>query len=197
MKSEKELLYSLKNDDVKAFDQLFAEYGKRLYHFSYGYLKSQHDAEEVVQEVFLRIWRNRHNLNPELSFKAYIFKIAYHYILELFNFSNSENLYKHQIISESYEFTDELNERLNYQLLYEKVEGLINQLPPRQKEILIKRKRDGIPVKDIAEQLGISPKTVENHLTESIKNLKRNLSQEDISVLFIMVALGVFINIFL
>lgn len=197
MKSEKELLYSLKNDDVKAFDQLFAEYGKRLYHFSYGYLKSQHDAEEVVQEVFLRIWRNRHNLNPELSFKAYIFKIAYHYILELFNFSNSENLYKHQIISESYEFTDELNERLNYQLLYEKVEGLINQLPPRQKEILIKRKRDGIPVKDLAEQLGISPKTVENHLTESIKNLKRNLSQEDISVLFIMVALGVFINIFL
>jgi RNA polymerase sigma-70 factor (ECF subfamily) len=60
--SEKTYLSALKNDDVVAFDKLFSEYGKRLYHFAYGYLKSKEEAEGVVQEVFLKIWRNRKQL---------------------------------------------------------------------------------------------------------------------------------------
>jgi len=181
--AEKNLLSALKNGDVKAFDQLFTEYGKRLYHFAYGYLKSREDAEGLVQEVFLKIWKNRDNLNPDLSFKAYLFKIAYHYILEFFEKSNREKAYHHLIIEEAIVFTDETNERLNYQMLLQKVEILIQKLPSRQKEILLKRKKEGIPIREIAEQLGISPKTVENHLTEAIKNLKNGLGKEDISVL--------------
>jgi RNA polymerase sigma-70 factor (ECF subfamily) len=87
------------------------------------------------------------------------------------------------LLEEAIEFTDETDERLNYQILLEKVETLIQKLPSRQKEILLKRKKEGIPVKEIAEQLGISPKTVENHLTEAIKNLKNGLGKEDISAL--------------
>lgn len=181
--TEKNLLSALKNGDVKAFDKLFTDFGKRLYHFANGYLKSREDAEGLVQEVFLKIWKNRDNLNPDLSFKAYVFKIAYHYILEFFEKSNRQRAYQHQLLEETIEFTDETNERLNYQILLEKVETLIQKLPSRQKEILLKRKKEGIPVKEIAEQLGISPKTVENHLTEAIKNLKNGLGKEDISVL--------------
>lgn len=181
--SEKIYLSALKNDDVKAFDKLFSEYGKRLYHFAYGYLKSKEEAEGVVQEVFLKIWKNRKQINPDLSFKAYLFKIAYHYILELFEQNTRQQAYRHTIIEEAIEFTDETNEVLNYHFLLEKVETLIQKLPSRQKEILLKRKKDGIPVKEIATQLGISPKTVENHLTEAIKNLKNGLGKEDISVL--------------
>jgi len=65
--------------------------------------------------------------------------------------------------------------------LLEKVESLIQKLPKRQKEILLKRKKEGISVKEIASQLGISPKTVENHLTEAIKNLKSGLGKDEIS----------------
>jgi len=183
--SEKTLLSALKNGDVKAFDKLFADYGKRLYHFAYGYLKSREDTEGLVQEVFLKIWKNRDNLNPDLSFKAYLFKIAYHFILEFFEKSNRQRAYQHRLLEEAIEFTDETDERLNYQMLLEKVESLIQKLPSRQKEILLKRKKEGIPVKEIAEQLGISSKTVENHLTEAIKNLKNGLGKEDISVLLL------------
>ena len=184
---EKYNIIALKSGDTLAFDKLFSKYGKHLYHFSYGYLKSKEEAEEVVQEVFLRIWRNRKDLKPELSFKAYLFKIAYHYILELFERLKRQNSYKDQIIDESLRFTDDLNERVNYQILLEKVEKLIGQLPSRQKEIIIKRKKEGIPVKQIAEQLGITPKTVENHLTEALKKIKKGLGEEDISaMLFFM-----------
>lgn len=185
--SESTYLSALKNGDVKAFDKLFSEYGKRLYHFAYGYLKSKEEAEGVVQEVFLRVWRNHKQLKPDLSFKAYLFKIAYHHILIIFERINRRQTYRHEIIDEAIQFTDEINERLNYQILLEKVESLILKLPPRQKEILLKRKKDGIPVKEIAKQLGISPKTVENHLTEAIKNIKKNLGEEEIAaMLFFM-----------
>jgi RNA polymerase sigma-19 factor, ECF subfamily len=179
--NEKNFLIELKNDDVKAFDKLFSDYGKRLYFFAYGYLKSKEEAEGVVQEVFLRIWRNRKQINPELSFKAYLFKIAYHYIIELFEQNSRRQAYRHKILEEAVEFTDEANERLDYQMLLEKVESLIQKLPSRQKEILLKRKKEGIPVKEIASQLDISPKTVENHLTEAIKNLKSGLGKDEIS----------------
>ncbi|NOR75093.1 MAG: RNA polymerase sigma-70 factor [Draconibacterium sp.] len=179
--TESDLIIALKNSNAKAFDKLFAEYGKRLYHFAYGYLKSKENAEGVVQEVFLKIWRNRKQLKPDLSFKAYLFKIAYHHILELFEQINRRQAYCHKIIDEAVLFTDETNDRLNYHILLEKVESLIQKLPPRQKAILLKRKKEGIPVKEIASQLGISSKTVENHLTEALKNLKKGLGEEEIS----------------
>lgn len=179
--SEVNCLHALKNGDSAAFDKLFAAYGKRLHYFAYGYLKSKEEAEGVVQEVFLKIWKNRKQINPELSFKAYLFKIAYHRIIELFEQNNRQQAYRHKIIEEAVEFTDETNERLNYQMLLEKVEKLIQKLPARQREILLKRKKEGIPVKEIAPQLGISPKTVENHLTEAIKNLKSGLGKDEIS----------------
>lgn len=181
--TEKEYLVALKNNDIQAFDKLFKEYGKRLYYFAYGYLKSKTEAEEVVQEVFLKIWRNRKQLKPDLSFKAYIFKIAYHHILELFEQRTKKQAYQHEIVSEAISFTDDTNERLNYQLLLEKVESLIQKLPPRQSEILLKRKKEGIPVKEIARQLGISSKTVENHLTEALKTIKSGLGKDEISAM--------------
>ncbi len=181
--TEKPYLTALKEGDVKAFDKLFSNYGKRLYHFAYGYLKSKEEAEGLVQEVFLRIWKNRKELKPELSFKAYLFKIAYNYILEHFKRVNRQQAYKHQILGESVNFTDDLDERLNYQFLLEKVDRIIHQLPERQKVIIIKRKKEGLPIKQIAEQLSIKPKTVENHLTEALKKLKSELAKENISAM--------------
>lgn len=178
---EAKLVQALKNGDIAAFDKLFSGYGSRLYHFSIGYLKLKEEAEEVVQEVFLRVWRNRSELKPELSFKSYLFTIAYHLILEYFEKINRRLEFKHQIIEESFNFTDDMEDRLNYRLLLEKVDRLIVQLPLRQREILLKRKKGGISVKDIANELKISPKTVENHLTEALKNIKKGLGEEDIS----------------
>ncbi|WP_372932761.1 RNA polymerase sigma factor [Mariniphaga sediminis] len=177
------LLKALKKGDAKAFDELFSQYGIRIYHFTYGYLKSKEDAEEVVQEVFLRIWRNRKSIKPELSFKAYLFKIAWHFILEYFERASRQQVYKDQLIEESIQFTSGNEDRLNYQLLLEKVDQLIEQLPSRQKEILIKRRKEDIPVKEIAEQLEIAPKTVENHLTEALKTIRKKLGEDNISAM--------------
>ena len=183
----KKLVQALRDDDATAFDKLFAIYGPRLFGFVYGYLKITQEAEEIVQEVFLCVWRARKNLNPALSFKAYLFKIAYHQILEHFEHTTKQQAYKHNIIEEAVESTNDLDERLDYRMLLDKVELIISKLSSRQKEILIKKKKDGLSVKEIARQMKISPKTVENQLSSALKKIKKELGAENISaILFLL-----------
>lgn len=179
--TEHELISGLKAGDAESFNELFRYYGKKLYFFAYGYLKSKEDAEEVVQEVFFKIWKFRKTINMELSFKAYLFKIAYNHIQELFLKISREQAYKHEIINSTVESSSDMEERFDYHLLLEITEKIIEQLPPRQKEILLYKRKDGMAVKEIAQILGISPKTVENHLTEALKKLKEGLSKENIA----------------
>lgn len=171
----------LKEGDAKAFDQLFGHYSKRLYYFTLGYLKSKEQAEEIVQDVFYKIWLNRESLKPELSFKAYIFKIAYRRITELFQKMAQEQAYRHEIISTSFDFDNNLDERSDYHSLLELVDRIVSELPPRQKEIFTKRKREGLAVKEIADLLDIAPKTVENHLNEALRTIKSGLSKEKVA----------------
>jgi RNA polymerase sigma-70 factor (ECF subfamily) len=184
---EPRLVAALKRGDALAYDELFRQYGKKLYHFSLGYLKSKSDAEEVVQEVFMKIWYNRASLNPELSFNAYLFKIAYRQIAERFRKISQEKKYLHDIASEATVFTEEMDERTNYQSLLELVEKLIQKLPERQKEVIVLRRIEGLSVADIAARLDISPKTVEHHITEALKNIKAGLDKDSIAgLLFFM-----------
>ena len=169
---------ALKEDDANAFDQLFKQFAKRLYYFELGYLKSKADAEEIVQDVFYKIWENRKSLNPDLSFKAYIFKIAYRNINEAFRKLAQEQSYRHELIAVSLNFDNDLDERTDYHSLLCLVETIVNGLPPRQKDIFIMRKQQGMAVKEIANVLGITPKTVENHLTEALKTVKKGLMNE-------------------
>ena len=171
-------IVALKGDDAEAFNKLFGQYAKRLYYFSLGYLKSKHEAEEIVQDVFFKIWENRKSLNPDLSFKAYIFKIAYRRINEVFRKLAQEQNFRHEVILNSLDQNDNLNERTDYHSLLELIETIVGNLPHRQKDIFIKRKQQGMSVKEIAQLLGIAPKTVENHLTEALKTIKNGLTKE-------------------
>lgn len=175
---DKKLVFQLLKGNAFAFENLFNQYAKKLYFFAFGYLKSKPEAEEVVQEVFLKIWQNRTSLNPELSFNAYLFKIAYHQISEKFRKVSLEQKYLHDITKEAILFNDDLNERTNYQSLLELVEKRIDKLPFRQKEVLLLRKMDGLSIREISEKLEIAPKTIEHHLTEAIKNIRSGLDKE-------------------
>lgn len=175
----REWVIALKADDAEAFNKLFGQYSKRLYYFSLGYLKSKYEAEEIVQKVFLKVWESRKLLNPELSFKAYLFKIAYHSILEIFRKLAQEQNYRHDVISNLLHQDNSLDERSDYNSLLELVETIVSNLPPRQKDIFIKRKQQGMSVKEIAQILEIAPKTVENHLTEALRSIKSRLNKEN------------------
>lgn len=185
--SEQQLVTNLKNGDKNAFNKLFETYGTRLYSFAYGYLKSRFESEEIVQEAFIIIWRKRKDLNPDLSFKSYLFKITYHLIIEAFNKISKKEEYKHLLLEQSFSVSNNFDERLDYQMLLDKVYAIIEQLPYRQREVFIMKKKDGISIKEIARQLKISPKTVENHITEASKKIKEKLNPKDYPALLLFI----------
>ena len=181
IRKEKELVAGLKQGDKKAFQSLFDLYAKRIFAFAKGYLKSNDDAEEVVQDVFIKVWNVRESINTELSFKSYLFKITYNRIREFFNKQSRENHYKHEILDFAIEFDNRTEERIDYKSLLDLVEKLIEKLPPRQKEVILLSKKQGIPTKEIAVLLEISPRTVEKHFSEALKQLKAELTDEHIA----------------
>ena len=183
---------NLKKGDIKAFDDLFSKYSSRLLSFSLKYLKSNEEAEEVVQEVFLYIWDKRDGLKPEQSFNAYIFTIAYNIIKKYFLKKSKENAFKDDLIYSLLQQENKLDQVIDYKFLLEKVELYINALPKRRKEIFIKRKYDGLSIKQIAEELGISPNTVENQLATAQKQIHEELKKEKLAgLLFFMLFVSI------
>ena len=82
--NESQLVKSLSKGEIFAFNALYHEYSNRLYRFALGYLKSEEEAEELVQEVFFKIWEKRKELKEDLSFKSFLFTLAFNLIRKHF-----------------------------------------------------------------------------------------------------------------
>ena len=190
-KSNTELVKLMKKGDLKAFDIIFKKYSRRLYVFVFRYVKQEADAEEIVQEVFIKIWKSRDKINVYTSFESFLFTIAHNATVNLLKKRAIEQKYvEHvksiQYIEESYELTDEIH----YKELKQKFQGVFNELSPRQKEIFQLSREDGLSNKEIAEKLGISVQTVKNHLVTTLSFLKSKLNNG-------MLISSLFISLFL
>jgi RNA polymerase sigma-70 factor (ECF subfamily) len=164
--------------NILAFNTLFKEYSGRLYRFAFGYLKTEAESEELVQEVFTRIWEKRNDLKEELSFKSYLFTISFNIIRKHFR---TKAYFSEYLQSKVYEEHDiRTSQEINYDSLFQYVKKLADKLPERRKEIFTMSRFDGQNINEIAEQLRISHKTVENQLTEALKYIRKNLKRENI-----------------
>ena len=172
--SDVDLIPALKEGNLKAFSQLFDRYGKRLYYFSLGYLKSPEDAEEIVQEVFLKIWHNKEEMAESGSFESYLFTIARNGILNTIRKSKSEQAYLDYLkIHPTKNIL--LEEELNFHELEKAYRSAIEQLSPKRKEVFLLNKEQSLTNAQIAQKMNISVKTVENQMTSAISEIRKNL----------------------
>ena len=178
---ETELIASLQRGSVTAFEILFENYSQKLYRFSYSYLKSEAEAEDVVQEVFLKIWQNRSSLKTETSFQSYLFTIAFHAIQKSFNKKTRQQKFQLDLFELLSAENSTLEEQLNFETLIARLDQLIEQLPTRRKEIFLKRKKEGISIQNIALEMGISEKTAENQITEAMHSLRKSFGEDKIA----------------
>ncbi|WP_321376228.1 RNA polymerase sigma-70 factor [uncultured Draconibacterium sp.] len=176
IKIDSGLVHGLKNDDHNAFKELFDLYSNPLYKFSYTYLKSKDLAEDVVQEVFTKIWEKRKDLKTDTSFKSYLFTIALNSIRKQFNKAARLNAIKHDILNNFSSDKSDFDQKDTYQELLNKLEELVATMPKKRREVFIKKKFEEKSIKEIAKELDISAKTVEYHISESIKFLKKEFA---------------------
>ena len=176
---ENECVKKLKKGDILAFNELFGYYGRRLYHFSYRYLRSEPECEELVQEVFTRVWEKRSELKEELSFRSYIFTIAFNIIRKYFRSRVQAGSYLGSQAKEDLNLVT--TDNVDFNLLKNKLDDLVSRLPVRRREIFTRSRFEGLSVKEIATAMNISKKTVENQLTEALKFIRSHLTSERIT----------------
>ncbi|MEL7587459.1 MAG: RNA polymerase sigma-70 factor [Prolixibacteraceae bacterium] len=159
------LTAQLQKGDKQAFKVLFDRYGPRLYQFSLRYLKEKEEAEDLLNEVFLKIWENRQNLRSDSSFQAYLFTIAYNRIRQFFLKKNREEKYI-QAFAEEYSAGSYIDDdRVDYQLFVKRMNEIIGLLPPRRKEIFKLSYQEEQKNAQIAGQLGLSEQFVKKQLS--------------------------------
>jgi len=170
---ETKLLSGLKKGDHTSFEKIFDLYSKPMYRFSLSYLKSKEAAEDVVQEVFMKIWINREGIKKDASFHSYLFTIALNAIRKQFNLLSTVNEINHDLLLELSSRKQDFDERADYQDLLNKLHEFIDRMPEKRKQVFIRKKFEDKSLKLIAEELQIDPKTVEYHITEAMKFLKK------------------------
>ncbi len=164
-KIDNDLITQLQKGNKAAFKLLFEKYGTRLYQFSLKYLREKEDAEDLLNEVFLKIWENRQSLKTDTSFQAYLFTIAYNNIRQRFLKKNREEKYI-QIFAEENLFDSSTGEdHSDYLVVVQHINKIIDILPGRRREIFNLSYKEELKNHEIADKLGISEQFVKNQLS--------------------------------
>ncbi len=179
------LLRQIKANDSDAINSIFLAYSKRLYNFAFAYLKTDVDSKDVVQDVFISLWNNRNNLREDTNLEAYLFTVTRNSVISVFRKKISEKEYLKYLRENVILQQSENDEQYDYDQLSGRIKELIDQLPPQRKLIFKLSKENGLSNKAIADELNISVKTVEDHMTKARRFLKSQLTEFGIvAVLF-------------
>jgi RNA polymerase sigma-70 factor (ECF subfamily) len=179
------LNHRLKEGDADSFSELFRQTHPRLMGYCQLFVKNIKDAEDIVQECFFALWKNRQHIDLHKSVESLLFVSLRNRCL---NYLKEHSRYAFDSLREDvtpnelqYLYQIDLNEEKEMSLeerLVEALKNAIDELPERKKEIFIKNKIQRIKQKEISKELGISVKTVEKHLREAKLELKLKLEKQ-------------------
>lgn len=171
--SDVQLIDRLKSGDEGALVAIYKKYWQQLYLSAYNILKDKQACEDIIQELFIKLWDNRSTIYISVSLKAYLYaSIRY----EVYRQVRSSML-----TSDVFEtLFDRLQtpvdyENIEYKELIAQVNSAVNALPQKCREVYKLSREEYLSHKQIASRLNISTKTVENHLTKALKQLRTSL----------------------
>ena len=185
------VLRRLKAGDETAFELLYWRYNSYVYNFILSLLHDTTIAEDLTQNVFLKIWEKHACIDPEQGLDAYLFTIARHFVYKETE-ARLKLIFASSSTTELFDCPDRLTEEtLEAESLQDYIESLIDQLPSSRKEIFRLSRRQHLTNKEIAQRLSISEKTVENQITNALHFLKGKLSEDcNLAVLLLLFVNG-------
>lgn len=163
----------IKQSDLLIFNEVFQQYHEKLYFYVFSKTKSAFCAEEVVQLTFIKLWQYRASLNEDISIDAQIFRIAKTTLIDQLRKRNS---YFNLSVASKNRTEPESNQALtNFDLqeLQQKLQTALSHMPPMRRRIFALSRLQGLSYREIATRLSISEKTVENHISHALKQLRQ------------------------
>jgi RNA polymerase sigma-70 factor (family 1) len=179
-----DIIRRLKKEDKSAVDELFGYYYPRLYNFSKSILKIENDIDDILQEVFVKIWLNRQKIGNAGTFNSYIFTITKNEVLNLIRAKLRDQTFKDQLFIQSVAEEYHTLNPLEFDEIKAGIDKIVAGLPGKRQQVFILSRTEGLSNKEIARQLNIAEKTVEDHITHAIKQIKD--SMKDMGILSIL-----------
>lgn len=172
---------SLNNINVKKYEILFKEHYTELCLFALKYTKNEKEAEEVVQDVFYKIWEKRFVINIKTSIKSYLYRSVRNKCLQNINHNKVVRIHQKQIERQNMTETVSPYDKI----IYEETINIFNEalytLPDRCIEIFKLSRFEGLKYKEIAEELAVSVKTVEANISKALKTFRNYFPEYELN----------------
>jgi RNA polymerase sigma-70 factor (ECF subfamily) len=169
--SDEELIERVTQDDEKAFESLFDRYWEKAHCIACSKLKSKEVAQEIVHDFFLNLWQRRNSLKID-NFSHYLQVAIKYKTITYINHQISRNKYLPEYQNQLQLHTDETLQRVEYNDLLKALEEGMKELPEKTQEVFRLSRMEGQSVSEIADQLNVSEKAIEYHITRSRKELR-------------------------
>lgn len=186
---EKELLMQLREGNAQALDYFYHQYSLRIYRKLLKMVRVETIAEELVQDVFVRIWDKRHQIDPDRSFRSYLFTIAQNLVYDLYRKVAREERLQEVIKEASSEMYMHVEEGVFLKETSEILNKAINNLPSQQKLVFTLCKLEGKSYEDASATLGISTSTINSHIVKATKSIKGYMFRDQNAAFFLTISL--------
>lgn len=163
---------AIQRSDRNAFDALFRMMYPPLVRFAYSYTKDKSSANDLVQDAFVIVWQKRTSIDPDQSFKAYLYKIVRNRTLNFLRNRSSEIAMPELVVKDEDFEWNQTDSKKQAEELSQKFSEWIEKLPDRQQEAFELSRYEGLNHKEIATVMEVSPKTVNNHIVAAIRQLR-------------------------
>lgn len=164
---EKELLLRLQQGDHRAFNRLYDAFRDKLFGNLYHMLRDRDTVEELVQDLFMNVWNNREQIDPDRPIKAYLFRIAANLARNAMKRAYHDQRMRSAMVASAGETYTHVEEDLIREENTARLHRLLDQLPPQRRQVYVLCKLDGKTYKEVSAELGISEVTVNDHIKKA------------------------------
>lgn len=172
--------------------EVYAAYRTFLYQFFLKHVKIPALAEDLAQDVFIKFWTNRERISDIDNTDAWLYTLARNHLTDHYRKLATEKKYQQAVWQHMERQSNSVLLDIYKKELENEIEALLDQLSPRQKEVYILSRHNGLSLEEIAVRLKISPNTAKNHLVQALKVVRNGLEGQYVSIIiWIVVGLGV------
>jgi RNA polymerase sigma-70 factor (ECF subfamily) len=177
MTGEAEIIRRIKEGDKGQFESLFRSSYVSLVRYAMTIIKDHDSAEEIVQELFFRLWQDKEKIKIESSLNGYLFRSVHNRCLHFIDHARVVDRHAEEVSHNQPESAENPSEILLHKELQERIAGVLEKLPERCGKIFCMSRFEGLKYSEIAEKLAVSVKTVESNMGRALKEFRKELSE--------------------
>jgi RNA polymerase sigma-70 factor (ECF subfamily) len=187
--NEKDLVICLNDSNEAAFEELYQSYSPRLFSHLLKLVKNETLASELLQETFIKIWVIRKNIDPNQSFRSYLFRIAENNVYDFFRKAARDKKLQQQLLSNSHHYYTHVEENICKREEVQMLREVIDLLPPRRQQVFQMIKMEERSYEEVSRIMNISLSSISDHIVKANKFIVEQLKGSEVTAMAVLILL--------